>query len=861
VASATNIANAVTVTDRTNTAANALVNTAGNPATAANGAIGATVTVAIAGDGATLQEGDTLTMAITGSLGTAFEYTVTRDDIGTDNATTLENVRASFIAAFNGSDVNGRQNTESGLITAAASKSDASAIVFTAADTTHGATFAYAFTEADGTDDALAVVAVTTATNEAGTAVGPVEDNNAVATASTKVIRFDTTEIETGDIIELDVAGTTVSYTVTAGDTATTIGEAFETLINDVGSQGESISTDASGIITAASVAGVLTLTSANKGSGSDFTVTANTTNFAGRVQNSAFDLSGTNSFEEGDVIRLSLSDNNFVEVEVTKEMVASGEASARKSVIAALVAQSDDLQGVSLEAVDGLPNRIRVVGDDIGVAFTASISETNRAARAQQDVVTIGGEIGKGDVFTISVGGNAASVTVGDEIASLRSNDDRIAAVRDALLATAKNTNAVASLLSRVESDGANGIKLTALTAGTAITTTATTTNNINFAAQKQIDNVTLSGDAEEGDIFTIDLGNGNAASYTVTADDAAGATAADRLQAARDGLVAASASLAGVVVTAGDDASLVLTAAQAGVGFETAVTTTNAADVAQVETVAFANVEAGDSFNVSIGDESFSYTAQAGDDAASVAAWMQENAAFTGKTLSVVDGALNIQGPAGQSFAVATSTSNFAGGVQVDSLQIAGTVETGDSYAVTINGENISYTVAAADTSISDVRAGLVSAINSSGAAENLTASLNDDGSISLTGLAAGVGFTASASVADVGRSRDTIASIDVSTSDGAVAAMAVIEAAIEQIGATRSELGAISNRLDHTITNLTNVAINTSAAMGRIMDADFAAESTQLAKSQILQQASMAMLAQANASKQGVLSLLQG
>jgi flagellin len=69
------------------------------------------------------------------------------------------------------------------------------------------------------------------------------------------------------------------------------------------------------------------------------------------------------------------------------------------------------------------------------------------------------------------------------------------------------------------------------------------------------------------------------------------------------------------------------------------------------------------------------------------------------------------------------------------------------------------------------------------------------------------------------------------------------------------------AVSNRLDYTISNLTNVSINTSAAQGRIQDADFAAESTQLAKSQILQQASMAMLAQANASKQGVLSLLQG
>ena len=78
---------------------------------------------------------------------------------------------------------------------------------------------------------------------------------------------------------------------------------------------------------------------------------------------------------------------------------------------------------------------------------------------------------------------------------------------------------------------------------------------------------------------------------------------------------------------------------------------------------------------------------------------------------------------------------------------------------------------------------------------------------------------------------------------------------------INVARSELGAISNRLDHTISNLTNVSINTSAAQSRIQDADFAAESTQLAKAQILQQASMAMLAQANASKQGVLSLLQG
>jgi len=431
VASAIDIASAIVVADRDNTAA---IVVAGNATTAANGSVGATAIAAIGGSGSTLQEGDTLTMDITGNLSTAFVYTITREDIGAENTTTLENVRASFIAAFNASDEAKRQNAQSGVISAAASSTNSSAIVFTGADTTNNATFAYDLTGANGTDDVLDVVAVTTATNEAGTAVGPVEDNNRVATASTKIVNFDAAEIETGDVIELDVAGTKVSYTVATGDNANAISAALMALINDVGSQGERISTDGAGIIAATNNNGVLTLTSANTGSGSDFDVTTTTTNFSGRVQNSAFDLSGTNSFQEGDTIRLSLSDNNFIEAVVTKEMVDLGAAGARESVIAALVAQSDDLQGVRLETVDNEPDRIRIVGDDIGVAFTANISEVNRTAQKQQDVVSIGGEVGKGDVFTLTVGGVAASVTVGDDIASIRSNDDRITAVRDAL-------------------------------------------------------------------------------------------------------------------------------------------------------------------------------------------------------------------------------------------------------------------------------------------------------------------------------------------------------------------------------------------------------------------------------------------
>jgi flagellin len=84
--------------------------------------------------------------------------------------------------------------------------------------------------------------------------------------------------------------------------------------------------------------------------------------------------------------------------------------------------------------------------------------------------------------------------------------------------------------------------------------------------------------------------------------------------------------------------------------------------------------------------------------------------------------------------------------------------------------------------------------------------------------------------------------------------------IDAAMLKVSTQRSELGAVSNRLTHTVSNMTNVSTNLSAARGGIEDADFALETTNLAKNQILQQASTAMLAQANASKQNVLSLLQ-
>ena len=91
-------------------------------------------------------------------------------------------------------------------------------------------------------------------------------------------------------------------------------------------------------------------------------------------------------------------------------------------------------------------------------------------------------------------------------------------------------------------------------------------------------------------------------------------------------------------------------------------------------------------------------------------------------------------------------------------------------------------------------------------------------------------------------------------------AMFAIDLIDTAIKNVNTQRSKLGAVSNSLNHTVNNLTNISNNLSAARGGIEDADFALETTKLAKNQILQQAATAMLAQANASKQNVLTLLR-
>jgi flagellin len=118
--------------------------------------------------------------------------------------------------------------------------------------------------------------------------------------------------------------------------------------------------------------------------------------------------------------------------------------------------------------------------------------------------------------------------------------------------------------------------------------------------------------------------------------------------------------------------------------------------------------------------------------------------------------------------------------------------------------------------------------------------------------------LGFEENRYGADLGGLK--IKDVDISSQEGATEALNAIDEALQSISINRAELGAVQNRLEATINNLTSASTNTVAARSRIQDADFAAETTQLARGQILTQAAQAMLGQANQSQQGVLQLLR-
>jgi flagellin len=143
------------------------------------------------------------------------------------------------------------------------------------------------------------------------------------------------------------------------------------------------------------------------------------------------------------------------------------------------------------------------------------------------------------------------------------------------------------------------------------------------------------------------------------------------------------------------------------------------------------------------------------------------------------------------------------------------------------------------------------------------NITSSTGE-ATVAVTGTTAGLAATqlsagANTMVASTVTGQ-TVSSVDLSTQANSQKALSILDAAIDTITNSRANLGAYQNRFEAAISNLENTSTNLQASRSRILDTDYAKETTNLAKAQIVQQAATAMLAQANQSSQSVLALLK-
>jgi len=137
---------------------------------------------------------------------------------------------------------------------------------------------------------------------------------------------------------------------------------------------------------------------------------------------------------------------------------------------------------------------------------------------------------------------------------------------------------------------------------------------------------------------------------------------------------------------------------------------------------------------------------------------------------------------------------------------------------------------------------------------------ASSSETMSLDLTAGMTGVSGAVATATAKYSAPTATAAGTEITTSANATTAITNLSTALDKVGTLRSDLGAAANRLEHVYNNLSNISTNSKAAMGRIMDVDFAAESANMTSNQMLLQASTAMLKQSNSMSSMVMSLLQ-
>ena len=200
------------------------------------------------------------------------------------------------------------------------------------------------------------------------------------------------------------------------------------------------------------------------------------------------------------------------------------------------------------------------------------------------------------------------------------------------------------------------------------------------------------------------------------------------------------------------------------------------------------------------------------------------------------------------------ATGTPAASGAKQVTTLTIAGTAD-GDVVTGTINGQAFAITLDTHD----DASAGKTDTVAAHDGTGSIAVAKATATTLTFTGSANDIAFTIDNLRVGNGIGA-AVGGYDLTTAALATSAITNITSQITSLDSSRSSAGAVINRLEYAADNLANVSQNTSASRSRILDADYAAETTELARTQIIQQAGTAMLSQANQQAQSVLALLK-
>ena len=608
-----------------------------------------------------------------------------------------------------------------------------------------------------------------------------------------------------------------------------------------------------------------------------------------------------------GDTVSLSL--NKMDSTSLGDISGASAGTVAGSSTATQQAASADSKVGGTVAIQGGSNSAAAVVAAD-SIAGTTVVSGTAAssevAATTWTDTFTVSAVAADGDAVSWDLGsGITAAYTVvsGDDKTDVNTTATAIAS---GLSASGFTFSASSGVITATRDAGAYSAE-----------GAATVTQPAVVAATNYTDTFQITTNAADGDDVSWNLGDETVA-YTLTVsggDDvtnaassatslAAGLTAAatgytfaasgDTITATRtaagahstEGVATATGTLAGSdgTATAGTASSGGGTLAGAD-GTATAGTDLVAAKLAtqwQGSQTFTAGAKTGDVINFTIGGDAHSYTATADTTTAGgltneIAANMSiagysvgssGNDVVINKNAAGADASGLLSAVAQRSAVTASSEMEFVG--------VSAAATSGDKVTISVNGDSYTHAftsspataAATIDDMVSDWNAGTTgfrtgyTAVGLTAAGVETAATDSNTVSFALKADQAGTAgnFDMAASFqADPGVG-GSVAISAINLTSSASDALSSIDQAIKEVGQERSKLGAFQNRLEHTVSNLQSMVENTSAARSRIQDTDFAAESANLAKAQVLQQAGTAMLAQANASGQSVLSLLK-